>query len=128
MRGRLGCFPSSQQPVALPTILIRKPFTGRLPRIGYPGGKSGLAKPITRFMPPFGRRYVEPFAGRGNIFWAAATYLNYEEWWINDLQTAPFFEALWDIGNSIIVPPLTAEEYERQKIAFAQGSREAILL
>jgi len=79
-------------------------------------------------MPPFGRRYVEPFAGRGNIFWAAATYLNYEEWWINDLQTAPFFEALWDIGNSIIVPPLTAEEYERQKIAFAQGSREAILL
>lgn len=79
-------------------------------------------------MPPFGRLYVEPGVGRGNVFWAAEKFLNFEEWWINDLQTSPFFEALRDIGGSIIVPPFTPEEFERQKTAFAKGNREAILI
>ena len=127
-RRRLGCFPSSGQPICLPTILIRKPFLGRVPRIGYPGGKSGLAKVIVGFMPPYGRSYVEAFAGKGNVFWAAAQFLKYEEWWINDLQTAPFFTGLRDIGDSIIVPPFTPEEFNRYKAAFAQGNCEASLL
>jgi site-specific DNA-adenine methylase len=127
-RGRLGCFPSSGQPVTLPTILIRKPFTGRVPSIGYPGAKSGLAKTILRFMPQFGRIFVDACAGKGNVFWAAAKFLKFEEWWINDLQTAPFFEAMREIGDSIIVPEFTSEEFDRYKAAFEQGSREARLL
>jgi len=79
-------------------------------------------------MPTVGRLYVEACAGKGNISWAAAKFLNFEEWWINDLQTAPFFEALRDIGCSIIVPEFTPEEFDRYKAAFAQDSREAILL
>ncbi len=79
-------------------------------------------------MPKFGRLYVEPSAGKGNVFWAAATYLHYEQWWINDLQTAPFFHALREIGDSIIVPEFTPEEFERQKAAFNAGSREALLI
>ena len=125
---KTGCFPDNGQPVSLPTILVRKPFTGRVPRIRYPGAKGGLAKAIVRFMPPVGHLYVEPSAGKGNVFWAAATDLRYEEWWINDLQTAPFFEALRDIGNSIVVPPFSPEEFVRQKAAFARGDREAILI
>jgi hypothetical protein len=112
----------------LPTILIRKKFTGRVPQIRYPGSKGGLAKTIVGFMPDFGRLYVEPGVGKGNVFWAAATYLHYEEWWINDLQTAPFFHALREIGDSIIVPEFTPEEFERQKAAFAAGSKEALLI
>jgi site-specific DNA-adenine methylase len=114
--------------VTTPTILIRKPFAGRVPRIAYPGAKSGLAKTLVGFMPQYGRIYAEICAGKGNVFWAAATYLHYEEWWVNDWQTAPFFEALRDIGDSIIVPEFTPEEFERCKAAFEQGSREAILL
>jgi hypothetical protein len=108
--------------------LIRRPFIGRAPRIRYPGSKGGLAKTIVQFMPPFIRLYVEPCVGRGNTFWAAAKYLQSEGWWINDLQTAPFFEALREFGNTIVVPPFSPEEFERQKLAFAQGNREAILI
>ena len=107
---------------------MRKPFVGRVPSIGYPGAKSGLAKTILRFMPQYRRLFVDACAGKGNVFWAAAKFLNFEEWWINDLKTAPFFEALRDIGDSIVVPKFTPEEYERCKAAFAQGSREALLL
>jgi site-specific DNA-adenine methylase len=99
-----------------------------VPRIPYPGGKGLLAKTIAKFMPQFGCRYVEPCAGKGNTFWVATTFFQFEKWWINDLQTAPFFFAVRDLGNSIIVPPVTEQEYERQKAAFAQGSREALLL
>jgi D12 class N6 adenine-specific DNA methyltransferase len=127
-REKKGCFPSDAQSVALPTILIRKPFLGRVLSIPYPGAKSGLAKTIVRFMPQYGRTYVEVCAGKGNVFWAAAKFLNFENWWINDLQTAPFFEAMRDIGGSIIVPDFTPDEFDRCKAAFEQGSREAILL
>jgi hypothetical protein len=41
-------------------------------------------------MPQYGRLFVDACAGKGNVFWAAAKFLNYEEWWVNDLQTAPF--------------------------------------
>ncbi len=79
-------------------------------------------------MPRFGRMYVEACAGKGNVFWAAAKFLNFEKWWINDLQTAPFFEALKDIGATIVVPSFTDEEYEKQKLAFSEGGRQALLL
>ena len=112
----------------LPTILIRKPFLGRVLSIPYPGAKSGLAKTIVGFMPQHGRTYVEVGAGKGNVFWSATKFLNFEKWWINDWQTAPFFEALRDIGDSIVVPEFTPEEFDRFKAAFEQGSRKAILL
>jgi site-specific DNA-adenine methylase len=79
-------------------------------------------------MPEFGRLYVEVSAGKGNVFWAAAKYLHYEQWWVNDLHTAPFFKAMREIGDRIIVPEFTPEEFKRQKIAFAAGSREALLI
>jgi site-specific DNA-adenine methylase len=87
-----------------------------------------MAKTIVGLMPPFGRKYVEPFVGKGNIFWASAKYLHYEEWWINDLQHAPFFEVLRSIGGSVVVPPFTHEEYDRQKAAYEKGDQTAILL
>jgi hypothetical protein len=44
------------------------------------------------------------------------------------LQTAPFFHAVRDIGDTIIVPEFSPEEFERQKVAFAAGSKEALLI
>src|SRR5208283_2050546 len=84
---------------------------------------------LVSFMPPQGRSYVEPFAGRGNVFWAAASsQLGFQRWALNDIRTAPFFEAVRDIGDTIEVPEKSHEEYSRQREAFEQGDPKAILL
>ena len=75
-------------------------------------------------MPQFGRIFVDACAGKGKVFWAAAKFLKFEEWRINDLQTAPFFEAMREIGDSIIVPEFTPEEFDRYKAAFALWWRQ----
>jgi len=102
---------------------------GRFPTIPYPGGKGRLAPTLVSFMPPKGRLYLEPFVGRGNVFWAAASSrLGFEKWALNDIRTAPFFEAVRDIGDTIEVPLRSREEYYRQWAAFRQRDPAAILL
>lgn len=100
----------------------------RSPTIPYPGAKGRLAPTLVSFMPDSGRAYVEPFAGRGNVFWAAASNLSFESWVVNDIATAPFFEALRARGSRVKVPLRTREEYQRQKERFQAGSPKAILL
>ena len=100
-----------------------------MPRIPYPGGKGRLAKQIVSFLPREGRTYLEPFAGRGNLFWAAVEQgLQYERWWLNDIATAPFFDAIRTHGHEIKVPPRSREEFEKQRDAFMRGDPTAILL
>jgi site-specific DNA-methyltransferase (adenine-specific) len=100
-----------------------------MPRIPYPGGKARLAKQIISFLPREGRTYLEPFAGRGNLFWAAVELgLRYERWWLNDIATAPFFEAIRTHGHEIKVPPRSRDEFEKQRDAFKRGDPTAILL
>jgi site-specific DNA-adenine methylase len=100
-----------------------------MPAIPYPGGKARLAKQIIAFLPPEGRNYVEPFAGRGNLFWAAACAgLKYDKWWLNDTATIPFFRAIKQVGHVIEVPHCATHEYERQRDAYSSGDPTAILL
>lgn len=100
-----------------------------MPRIPYPGGKARLAKQIISFLPREGRTYIEPFAGRGNLFWAAVEQgLKYERWWLNDIATAPFFDAIRTHGHTIKVPPRSRQEFEKQRDAFKRGDPTAILL
>ena len=99
------------------------------PAISYPGGKARLARTLVSLMPRQGRSYVEPFAGRGNVFWAAASsQLGFQQWALNDIRTVPFFEAVRDIGDSVEVPEKSCEEYGRQREAFRRGDPKAILL
>jgi site-specific DNA-adenine methylase len=65
-----------------------------IPCFAYPGGKCKIREHILRLLPPRGQRYVEPFAGRANVFWAVATKLEYQEFWLNDLLTFPFLDGL----------------------------------
>jgi hypothetical protein len=89
-----------------------------MPTIAYPGGKARLAGKLTSFLPTRGRVYIEPFAGRGNLFWAAAERgLKFRRWWLNDIATAPFFAAIQELGNSIKVPPRSRDVYERYREA-----------
>jgi hypothetical protein len=92
------------------------------PSIAYPGGKARLAQEITAFLPRRGRTYVEPFVGRGNLFWSAASAgLKYERWWLNDTSTIPFFRAIKEIGDVIEVPEDDRAEYERQREPVMSG-------
>jgi hypothetical protein len=53
-----------------------------------------LAQGICTLFPPSGPRFVDVFAGRGNISWAAMTLLNYKRHWINALGTRDFFDGI----------------------------------
>ncbi len=79
-------------------------------------------------LPKSGDTYVEPFAGRGSVFWVAATQLNYQRWWLNDLRTAPSFRAVLSVGGTLQVSPRTKAEYYIQWEAFNGGDATAILL
>jgi hypothetical protein len=99
------------------------------PTIAYPGGKARLAQEIVALLPKHGRTYVEPFCGRGNLFWSAASAgLKYEKWWLNDLATMPFFRAIKEIGHVVEVPERSRAEYERQRSASKRGDPAALLL
>ena len=100
-----------------------------MPTIPFPGSKGRLAKQIVSLLPKRGRTYCEPFCGRGNLFWAAATAgLKYEKWWLNDISTIPFFRAVQRAGHTINVPDSSREEYERQREAYKSGDLTAELL
>ena len=65
-----------------------------VPAFAYEGGKAALRTWIIDFVPAQGSLYVEPFAGRGNLFWLACCCRHFKSWWLNDKRTAPFYEAL----------------------------------
>jgi site-specific DNA-adenine methylase len=97
--------------------------------IPYPGGKGRLAGFIISQLPKEGRAYIEPFVGRGNLFWAATSAgLQYESWWINDTVTMPFFRAIKRAGHTLKVPIRCRAEFERQRRAFVSGDSTAVLL
>jgi site-specific DNA-adenine methylase len=94
----------------------------------YPGAKGKLAPSLVKLMPNEGKIFFEPFAGRGNVFFASANNLNFSQWWLNDIQTAPFFHALKKVKNIPIVPERTKEEFYKQKFLFEQNDSQSILL
>jgi site-specific DNA-adenine methylase len=100
------------------------------PTISYPGSKGRLAPFLVSLMPVQGGLYLEPFAGRGNVFFAAAaSSLQFERWWLNDINTAGFFETLKDRGARIKVPLRTRSEFVQQKRLFLKRrSPRAVLL
>jgi site-specific DNA-adenine methylase len=85
------------------------------PVFAYPGGKGRLAEALVSLMPKSGRRYVEPFVGRGNVFFAAAGKLRFRYWYLNDLNTASFFTALQRTRGDVQVPERTRLVYEQLK-------------
>lgn len=111
------------------TMLFGADLTGlKTPTIPYPGGKARLAKTIVAMLPANGGVYVEPFAGRGNVFWAASTRLDYAGWWLNDIATAPFFEAIRDHGDTVRIPERSREAYRQQVANYRQSKSPKSLI
>lgn len=106
----------------------RAASTCKGPTIPYPGAKARMAPMLVSLMPTSGRTYMEPFVGRGNMFWTAALNLDFKQWHINDNATAPFFLAVQDRGHVIDVPERTRVAYDQQKVGYLEGDPCAILL
>lgn len=62
------------------------------------GSKARVAAWVVGHFPKF-RRLLEPFAGRGNIFFRACTDCEFQEVLLNDLNSHPFLEALRDYSG-----------------------------
>lgn len=69
-----------------------------IPRFSYPGGKAKLTRHILPLLPPTGKRFVEAFAGRANLYFAVVQRLDYKEFWLNDISTYPFLLGLSAYG------------------------------
>jgi hypothetical protein len=85
-----------------------------IPTFAYPGGKARIARWICAHLPPSGSRFVDIFAGRGNVTWAAMMLLDYDKYWVNDLQTIPFFSQL-RIAHLFAVPPASPQVLMKYK-------------
>jgi hypothetical protein len=104
-----------------------------IPHFAYPGGKARHAKRIISLFPPVGDRFVDVFAGRGNLTWAVMSLLNYRRYWVNALGTHHFFigvafcGGLPDLTESLI-QSRTVDYYDKSKAetlrAFLNGAIE----
>lgn len=81
------------------------------PSFPYHGGKSSLRRWIVSFIPVSRGVYIEPFAGRGNVFWYAYYHRRrFSGWWLNDLQTKSFFTAILKVDVDAIPSVFLPEE------------------
>jgi site-specific DNA-adenine methylase len=87
-----------------------------------------MAKLLVSLMPTTGRRYVEPFVGRANVYWTAATELDFHEWHLNDIRTIPWLTAIRDHGHDLRVPRMTRAEYLKRWADSKQGCPYAAML
>ena len=100
-----------------------------VPSFAWPGGKSLLSRIIVEHVPKRGRKFIEVFGGRGNVFFRAASLgLQYQEWVLNDPLTAPFFRAVRELGSIISVPKRSQKEFQKQKRLAEEGDPRAIVL
>ena len=100
-----------------------------VPTFRYPGGKSQLSSIICKYIPLRGRKFVDVFAGRGNItFRAMAEGLDYREWVLNDIGRAPFLRALMNYGDQFKVTEKSKAEFDRLSKLAERNDPHALLM
>lgn len=95
------------------------------------GGKQKLSQEILKHVPRSGRKCIDLFAGRANLFLnvAASPGHHYDEYVLNDIVTFNFFEALrdYDVAN-IDIPERNEEERRKLACLYEHGDPRAVLL
>ena len=84
----------------------------KTPSFRYMGGKARLRKWLVSLFPANGRSYIEPFAGRGNVFFEAVQRLAFSDWLLSDRDTA-FLEALLTADFSQLPACVDREVFEK---------------
>jgi site-specific DNA-adenine methylase len=83
----------------------------RTPSFRYMGGKARLRSWLVPLFPQSGRRYLEPFAGLGNIYYHARKHLRFERWVLSDRDPA-FLKALLEANLSEMPESVSRTEFE----------------
>lgn len=100
-----------------------------IPTFRYRGGKAQLASEIVKYIPKRGRRFFDLFGGRGNVtYHAIAEGFEYEEWVLNDINTAPFFRATRDLGDQFKASEKSKAEFDRLTELAKHGDPHALLM
>jgi DNA adenine methylase len=94
-----------------------KSFLSDMPKItfGYPGGKARMTSWLFNYFPKEGRQYIEPFAGVGNVFFAAKKTLHFKKWHINDQYNYAFLKSLIEIDPETLPDRVSKEDFEKWK-------------
>jgi site-specific DNA-adenine methylase len=109
--------------------MVRAAKSEEVPIFPYPGGKGRLSPKIVEYIPKKGRKFIDLFAGRGNItFRAISERLDYREWVLNDNLTGPFFRAIRDHGDKFKATEKSHEEYERYAELAKHADPDALLM
>ena len=88
-----------------------------MPKItfGYPGGKARMVNWLFNYFPKEGNIYVEPFAGTGNVFFAARQTLHFKKWHINDQHNFNFLKSLINVDPESLPDRVSPEDFENWK-------------
>jgi hypothetical protein len=116
----------------IPGLAYAFAIVADVPHFSYPGGKARHAKRIVSLFPPVGDRFVDVFAGRGNITWAVMSMLNYRSYWINALGTIDFFREIRFLGpapvaGQYLFKDRTREFYEKSKAETVGANRQQLI-
>ncbi len=60
----------------------------------YPGGKARIRETLFEHFPEEGHAYIEPFAGRGNVFFEFYKRSDFKHYILNDIKLSKFFYSL----------------------------------
>jgi site-specific DNA-adenine methylase len=99
----------------------------RTPAFRHMGGKARLRKWLVEHFPDRGQFYIEPFAGRGNVFFHAVKHLNFQWWELNDLD-AKFLYCLRTADLSKLPESVNRDEFLIWKARAADGDPIAQLI
>lgn len=80
------------------------------PSFRFVGGKSRLRNWLVSHFPPSGDLYLEPFAGRGNVFFKAYESLKFNKWHLNDLD-ASFLKSLTKVDLSQLPQQVNRDDF-----------------
>lgn len=89
------------------------------PAFRHMGGKARLRKWLVDHFPSEGQFYVEPFAGKGNVFYEAVQRLRFQYWELNDLD-AKFLYCLRTADLTGLPESVSKDEFAGWKVRAAQ--------
>ena len=90
-------------------------LAGKIPSFSYMGGKSRMRNWLIQHFPKSGDTYLEPFAGAGNVFFAARKVLNFKFFHVNDLNNSKFFDAIRTADLSQLPDKVTRDDFHTWK-------------
>lgn len=98
-----------------------------VPAFRHMGGKARLRKWLVEHFPSSGQFYIEPFAGKGNVFYEAVQQLDFQYWELNDINTK-FLHALRRADLKQLPQSVSKAQFEDWKSRAVQGDLIAQLI